>query len=405
MPNPPPGMSSELFNSIQQLLSGYQGGPGSSIEDMMRHLSRQDPDTVSSLIDSIATATEEATSRVDLATFDFAALRVRPLSFWIVQLSQAGFADREGRIAEVPGPASLPYFQVIVYDERGTFRATEGNREPGLPSSDFVLTTVKKAMASPMPPLRPQLPAELVISRKLGGHVSALRPFLDSLPAPFSWRMETREEEEDVARGLHEENVKGYAKGLKNAEKEKELGNKAFANKDRQQALAHYTEAIESLMDALGNKTTPAETQKIKRLSAVCFPNRAATWLLPEEGQDAGKALEDAETAIRQDADYGKGYYRKAKAQQLLAQSSEAIDTLTAALSRASLSSEKGLNDALVEIYGGFPDTESDLRAFCLDKFKNENGDKRARDLVEFRRRADVQLKKVLGPDASVERL
>ncbi len=50
-------------------------------------------------------------------------------------------------------------------------------------------------------------------------------------------------------------------------------------------------------------------------------------------------------------------YYRKAKAQQLLAQTSGAIDTLTSALSKANLAGEKGLNDALVEAYGGFPQT------------------------------------------------
>ncbi len=47
-------------------------------------------------------------------------------------------------------------------------------------------------------------------------------------------------------------------------------------------------------------------------------------------------------------------YYRKAKAQQLLSQTSDAIDTLTSALSKANLAGERGLNDALVEVYGGF---------------------------------------------------
>ena len=42
-----------------------------------------------------------------------------------------------------------------------------------------------------MPPLQPELPELMIIARKLGVHVSALAPFLDTLPAPFSWRLET----------------------------------------------------------------------------------------------------------------------------------------------------------------------------------------------------------------------
>ena len=41
----------------------------------------------------------------------------------------------------------------------------------------------------------------------------------------------------------------------------------------------------------------------------------------------------------------------------MLSRTSDAIDTLTGALSKANLAAEKGLNDALVEAYGGFPET------------------------------------------------
>ena len=64
-------------------------------------------------------------------------------------------------------------------------------------------------------------------------------------------------------------------------------------------------------------------------------------------------------TSCRRKTDFRTSYYRKAKAQQQLLKSSEAIDTLTAALSNPSFASEKGLNDALVEAYGGFPEDVS----------------------------------------------
>ena len=53
----------------------------------------------------------------------------------------------------------------------------------------------------------------------------------------------------------------------------------------------------------------------------------------------------------------GHRYYRKAKALQVLSRTSDAIDTLTGALSKANLAADKGLDDALVEAYGGFPET------------------------------------------------
>lgn len=54
-------------------------------------------------------------------------------------------------------------------------------------------------------------------------------------------------------------------------------------------------------------------------------------------------------------------YYRKAKAQQLLSQTSAAIDTLIGALKRPTLAGEMGLSDLLVELFGGFPENVSPL--------------------------------------------
>ena len=39
---------------------------------------------------------------------------------------------------------------------------------------------------------------------------------------------------------------------------------------------------------------------------AVVLANRAAAWLLDGEGQDAKKALQDAELAVTFDEEYGK---------------------------------------------------------------------------------------------------
>lgn len=107
---------------------------------------------------------------------------------------------------------------------------------------------------------------------------------------------------------MHEMNLAGVAQGLSAAESQKALGNQTVARKDRAGAVAHYTEAIESLHDAWGQKPTDEEDKKIRTLLCVCLANRAAAWLLPGTGQDARKALKDAEEAIARDAEYGKAY-------------------------------------------------------------------------------------------------
>ena len=56
----------------------------------------------------------------------------------------------------------------------------------------LVNRVIQKAMANPVPPLRPQLPEFLLVARKLQQHVLVLKPFLDSFPPPFTWRIETR---------------------------------------------------------------------------------------------------------------------------------------------------------------------------------------------------------------------
>lgn len=117
-----------------------------------------------------------------------------------------------------------------------------------------------------------------------------------------------REEEEEVASGLYQKSVEVVEQGMHNAEAAKERGNKAFVRKDRAQAVAQYTEAIESLTDAwVQRPTDAAEERKIKSMFAVCYSNRAASYLLAGEGQDGEKALDDADNAIKYDPDYAKG--------------------------------------------------------------------------------------------------
>lgn len=161
-------------------------------------------------------------------------------------------------------------------------------------------------MANPIIPLKPCLPWFLLISIKFIAHEEALKPFLDSLPAPFHWRYETRQEAEGVHDGVHELNKQGVKISMTLAEKSKAMGNQAFAKKDRKAALKAYSDALRYVVDVLAQNPDIQEEEKAIRLRAMCFANRAAAHLIPGEGMDAKKTLEDGEDAEKVDPSYAK---------------------------------------------------------------------------------------------------
>lgn len=115
-----------------------------------------------------------------------------------------------------------------------------------------------------------------------------------------------REEAAEVAEGIYEKNKQGVTSGIRSAESEKALGNRAIARKDRTDAVKHYTEAIESLYSARVQNPTEEERKQVDKLFSVCYANRAAAWLMEGQGQDPNKALKDAEDAANFDEHYAK---------------------------------------------------------------------------------------------------
>lgn len=133
-----------------------------------------------------------------------------------------------------------------------------------------------------------------------------MKPFLDPLPAPFHWRLETREEAEGLSEEIHQLNVKGVVVSMELAEKSKLIGNTAFSRKERAAAIKAYTAAIEHLIDVLSMKPDLEEEAKAKKLLAICHSNRAATYLIPGVGQYANQALLDGKKAEKADPSYAK---------------------------------------------------------------------------------------------------
>mmetsp|Transcript_93088 Transcript_93088/g.260320 ORF Transcript_93088/g.260320 Transcript_93088/m.260320 type:complete len:254 (+) Transcript_93088:155-916(+) len=96
-------------------------------------------------------------------------------------------------------------------------------------------------------------------------------------------------------------------------EEHKELGNKAFAEKDFERAINHYTKAIQ-----------------LDPKNHVFFSNRSACYAGLEEW---AKAVEDSKECIRLDPKFVKGYYRLATAQLELKDYDMALATIKQGLS------------------------------------------------------------------------
>lgn len=92
------------------------------------------------------------------------------------------------------------------------------------------------------------------------------------------------------------------------AEAKKDLGNKAFAAKDFDDAIAHYSDAI-----------------KIDRTNHVYFSNRSASH---GGKKDWKAAMEDAKECIKLNPAFIKGYYRLVTAQMELQELDAAISTV-----------------------------------------------------------------------------
>ncbi|KAI0826083.1 hypothetical protein BC629DRAFT_47313 [Irpex lacteus] len=341
------GLPDDAQNVLQDLLGNYQpranAPPGA---DIARMLSDKTPEQLDKIVEALSGLGE---TEVDLDAFNYTQVKVKKSSFWVMQLSADGFVGPNNEYSHEFKEGYKPNFQLIIYDERSSFRATDFS-SGGLPTSSSLLTLLKKAIASPMPPLRPCLPGLLLIALKLSPHVDSLRPFLDSLPAPFSWRVETPEEAAEVASGIYERNVKGVAQGLSTGQSEKSLGNQALASKDRQKALKHYTEAIESLQDAISQSPNAEEEKKIAELMSVCYTNRSAAWMMGGGGFDPKRALKDAEDGVKWNENYSKAFYRQAKSYYLLGEKTKAVGVLRGALARPQLRDDKGLSDYLKEL-------------------------------------------------------
>ncbi|CAA7267660.1 unnamed protein product [Cyclocybe aegerita] len=392
-----PGLDPKLFEAIKKI-------PPNPIRKG-RHTGHSENPNDAELNELVATIgrLDLNKPKVDLETYDYKALRstIKHLSSWVIQLENTGFVDANGQPIE-PDQAQntsgvRPTFAIYCYDDKTAYRIT--SQCVGLPDSNFVLETLKRAIAEPTIPLKPCLPWFLLISIKLAPYVPVLKPFLDSLPAPFHWRVETREEAQGVNDGVHSLNEEGVRNGLVLAEKAKVVGNNAFSQKDRKAAVKAYGEALSWLLDVLAQKPDTADEEKAKKLQAVCYANRAAAYLIPGEGINLRKALQDGKDAEKADPGYAKAYVRQATANQLLGKKDDALDAIARALRCKDLENDTGLVDRFIELMTdgkGLSDDEATFKNWTLDVMINDRkSSERLSDIEgEWKRRCDQHLSK-----------
>ncbi|KAI0065791.1 hypothetical protein BV25DRAFT_1836074 [Artomyces pyxidatus] len=274
---------------------------------------------------------------VDVSRFDFTSLgpAVVPKSSWWIKLSFAWLVDAEGRTVDpevahtVPGVQQL--FTLSCHDLGDDVERLVQDVH-GLPKSSDVLKFIQRCIAAPFSPFLPALPNFLLLSIKLQPHIATLAPFLDTLPAPFAWKVESPRLAQtfgNISYAGEEFRFRAYTLL---SQKAKKAGDDAFGAKDRAVAVKAYGEALDHLDEAMRESHTEEQEQNTKRLIAICLSDRAAAYMLEGEGMEPALALSDAEEAEEADPSHLKAYHRQAKALQLLGEHGKAREVIKRAL-------------------------------------------------------------------------
>ncbi|KAI0039724.1 hypothetical protein FA95DRAFT_991445 [Auriscalpium vulgare] len=188
---------------------------------------------------------------------------------------------------------------------------------------------VRRCIAYPNAPQQPALPALMLFSNQFSLHMSAVEPFLNSLPAPFKWKIDGPDGPEPARRlrGQYEQpDVFDVLVGL--AGERKDTGNKEYALRNHECAVRAYTQGIEALCRAFASAPERI-LPPFRRLRAVLLANRAAVHLLDHCAEEA---LRDGRAAEEADPTYVKGYFRQVRAHEMLGETGERRAVLERAL-------------------------------------------------------------------------
>ncbi|KXN89083.1 hypothetical protein AN958_06352 [Leucoagaricus sp. SymC.cos] len=296
-------------------------------------------------------------SAIDWSIVDFSTFPVREnVTWWLrsTRLSDGGTLEEPSRFM----------LECMTYGNKiDAPRLVDKYRT--LPKPEELLHFIRRCMAKPLPGLEPCLPTILIIQRDFQSHAPFLKQFLSSLPAPFSWAIESE------AASSCSQSIFSYDIPLDMARKSKAEGNRLYREGNRQGAIVAYTDAIDRLMNAFRSDPNKEKSKEAEKLLAICSANRSATYLLPGEEVDRDSDLHEAwkngQVAIRVDPSYAKGYMRVSTAHQRLGHLRKAQETLVNGLRRLDLQNEPGLVDRLILLQtdgNGLPDNLEEFLAW-----------------------------------------
>jgi hypothetical protein len=154
----------------------------------------------------------------------------------------------------------------------------------------------------------PALPECLHLTLNVKQHARAVRPFLDSLPKPFTWLVESEvltNSIKEVSYTMSQLRFDGY---IRLAQDLKEKGNESFGKGQRKAAVKAFKEGIVRCLEALNTNPSDEKEKGAVGLLAVLRSNLALTYLVPGEGMNARKALDVALAAENVCPSYAKAY-------------------------------------------------------------------------------------------------
>ncbi|KAI0066677.1 hypothetical protein BV25DRAFT_1796366 [Artomyces pyxidatus] len=186
----------------------------------------------------------------------------------------------------------------------------------------------------------------MIISIELAAYVSALRPFLQSLPSPFVWLAESSALTRLI---LSDRPSDVFGCLVELASDANRLGNAAYAADNRSEAVSAYTEAINQTRHALKARLDDAQKQTAHSILSIFLANRATALLLEGEGMDAQRALLDAEAAETFFPGYCKAYHCQWRAHQVLGNADKSRSVAQRALKNLGLDTWGELREAWLQ--------------------------------------------------------
>ncbi|KAF6757819.1 hypothetical protein DFP72DRAFT_890783 [Ephemerocybe angulata] len=376
---------------------------------------------------------------VDFETFDYAGLKVIPVTIWRIGVRHKGIIVdparpddwrlHESKKADYPDAIDTYEMtcDIIGYVGDDDFYRYKQEYRGNFPTADEVLLFIKKSMAQPALRFKPALPSSLPLDPLFKPYTPVLEPFLNSLAdavderykstinpgsstptltaleaqfasssstadperKPFHWFWDTQAQADLHESILRNKAIDRYNDAWGKCVENKESGNSAFRRGDKKSAIDLYTKAS-YWMDRAYREIAPGDDEREKEsreLGAILLANRSVAWLTSgSEAEARVKAEEDARLAIRCAPLYAKGHARLAKVYQANGDLVKAKQVLAQALSKPELQDEVGLVDMLIDLQTdekGLPEDDEEFKLVARRiMYEDEDSAKMVKDVA-----------------------